>query len=242
VESLGDPTIVSLAMLAGLGAFHGLNPGMGWLFAVALGMQDGSRRAVWRALLPLALGHALAIAIVIAAARLLGLFAPAGWLPLAAGLALIALGVSRLARHRHPRWGGMRVGLAGLTMWSFLMASAHGAGLMALPLVLPASAGAAVASAAGAAPVASVAAAPAAQQAHVHAHSHAAMFGGAASAPGLLAATLAHGAGYLIVTALLAIIVYEKLGLGLLRRAWINVDLIWAVALLITGALTLARA
>jgi hypothetical protein len=220
VESLGDPTIVSLAMLAGLGAFHGLNPGMGWLFAVALGMQDGSRRAVWRALLPLALGHALAIAIVIAAARLLGLFAPAGWLPLAAGLALIALGVSRLVRHRHPRWGGMRVGLAGLTMWSFLMASAHGAGLMALPLVLPAGG-------------AAVAAAP---------HVHAAMVGGAASAPGLLAATLAHGAGYLIVTALLAIIVYEKLGLGLLRRAWINVDLIWAVALLITGVLTLARA
>lgn len=220
MESLGDPTIVSLAMLAGLGAFHGLNPGMGWLFAVALGMQDGSRRAVWRALLPLALGHALAIAIVIAAARLLGLFAPAGWLPLAAGLALIALGVSRLVRHRHPRWGGMRVGLAGLTMWSFLMASAHGAGLMALPLVLPAGG-------------AAVAAAP---------HVHAAMVGGAASAPGLLAATLAHGAGYLIVTALLAIIVYEKLGLGLLRRAWINVDLIWAVALLITGVLTLARA
>ena len=67
-----NATLASWLTLAGLGAFHGLNPGMGWLFAVALGMQEGRRSAVWRALIPLTLGHALAIAGAIGLAMLAG--------------------------------------------------------------------------------------------------------------------------------------------------------------------------
>ena len=208
----------SLLVLAGLGAFHGLNPGMGWLFAVALGMQEGRRRAVWRALLPLAAGHALAIAGTVAIVRLIGLVAPPGWLGSLAGVTLVLLGVSRLVRHHHPRWVRMRVGLAGLTAWSFLMATAHGAGLMVLPFVL--GGGASAASAASGVAVCHTAAA-------------------AAHAPGLLGVTVAHGSGYLLATALVAVVVFEKLGLGLLRRAWINLDMIWAAALVVTGLLTL---
>ena len=63
-----ETTFTSWLTLAGLGAFHGLNPGMGWLFAVALGMQEGKRSAVWRALIPLTLGHVLAIAAAIGVA------------------------------------------------------------------------------------------------------------------------------------------------------------------------------
>jgi hypothetical protein len=201
----------SLTAVAALGAFHGLNPGMGWLFAVALGMQEGRRQAVWRALVPLALGHAAAIGAVVALAMGAGMVAPQGWVVAVAGGALVAAGVMRLVRQRHPRWVGMRVGFAGLTAWSALMATAHGAGLMVLPFVLPG--------------------------AGLDASAHCHMPG--AGGPGLLAVTLSHGAGYLVVTAALAAVVFEKVGLGLLRRAWVNLDTIWAVALIVTGLLTL---
>lgn len=202
------PMLWSWIALAGLGAFHGLNPGMGWLFAVALGMQEGHRRAVWRALGPLAIGHLLAVGSVLTLAVLSGLVIPEHLLrAIVCGL-LIGLGAYRLVRHRHPRWGGMRVTMAGLTMWSFLMASAHGAGLMVLPLVM---------------------AAP-----HHHHGSHA-----ASSAMTTMAATIVHTAVYLVVAAFVAWVVFERLGLGLLRRAWINLDLIWAGALVATGLLAL---
>jgi hypothetical protein len=202
----------SWVALLGLGAFHGINPGMGWLFAVALGLQERRRAAVWRAMFPLAFGHALAIGGVILLAILAGVALPAGSLKVPVAGFLIALGVYRLFRHRHPRWGGMRVGMGGLTVWSFLMASAHGAGLMVLPIFLGMTA---------------------AQGASCHA-SH----GGAEPMTAFLATTI-HGAGYLVVTAFAAWIVFEKLGLGLLRRAWFNLDLLWASALIATGALAL---
>lgn len=115
------------AALALLGAVHGLNPGMGWLFAVARGLQERDRRAVWGALLPLAAGHALAIAAAIAVAAVLGLALPADGLRWMVAATLLIFGLLRLRRHRHPRGMGMRVGAGDLTLWSFLMASAHGA-------------------------------------------------------------------------------------------------------------------
>lgn len=211
---MNETLFYSWTMLVLLGFFHGVNPGMGWLFAVALGMQEGSRRALWRALLPLGFGHALAVGAVILLAVLAGVVVPLRALQLGVAGTLIGLGALRLFRHRHPRWAGMRVGMVGLTVWSFLMASAHGAGLMVLPIFLGMTAS----------PEASCHAVEATQM------------GGPAT--GLLA-TLAHGAGYLMVTALAAWIVFEKLGLGLLRKAWINLDLIWAAALLVTGVVTL---
>ena len=211
-----DASIGSLATLAGLGAFHGINPGMGWLFAVALGLQEGRRGAVWRALLPLGAGHGLAVAATVLIAVASGLVLSGELLKYIVATLLILLGCQRLVRHRHPRVAGMRVGMAGLTVWSFLMATAHGAGLMVVPVVLGMGATA-------------VAAEPIC---HVHAA------GPAVGMHAALAATLVHGAAYLAVTAAIAVIVYEKVGLGLLRKAWINLDFFWAIALIVTGLLT----
>jgi hypothetical protein len=211
------------AALALLGAVHGLNPGMGWLFAVALGLQERDRRAVWGAVLPLAAGHALAIAAAIGVAAAVGLVVPTGGIRWIVAAMLLVLGMVRLRRHRHPRGMGMRVGARDLTLWSFLMASAHGAGLMALPFVLAASHPAAVGHhlghAAGAAHAAAMASLP-----------PGAMVG--------LLATGAHTFGYLVVLVLMAALVYERLGLRLLRTAWINLDLVWAGALTCTAVLT----
>jgi len=123
-------------VLFGLGAFHGINPGMGWLFAVALGMQERHRSGVLAALLPLGLGHALAVASALAVALLVGVIVPQQYLRWIVAGVLIPLGIIRLLRHRHPRWASMRVGMRRLTLWSFLMASAHGAGLMVVPVFL----------------------------------------------------------------------------------------------------------
>src|SRR5918992_1655243 len=131
-----DAAPASWAALVLLGAFHGVNPGMGWLFAVALGMQENRAQAVWRALLPLGVGHACAVALAIALATTAGAIVPTAMLRWPIAIILIVLGVRRLVRHRHPRWGGMRLGLGGLTVWSFLVATAHGAGLMVLPIWL----------------------------------------------------------------------------------------------------------
>src|SRR5262245_54668624 len=120
------------AMLA-LGAYHGINPGMGWLFAVALGMQRQSVRGVWHALPPIALGQAVSVAIVVALAAIAGVVIPMPILRVVIATMLIALGSYKLWRHQHPRFGGMQVGFRDLTIWSFLMASAHGAGFMLLP-------------------------------------------------------------------------------------------------------------
>jgi hypothetical protein len=200
--------------LVALGAFHGVNPGMGWLFAVALGMQERRRSAVLRALVPLGVGHALAVAGAVGIALAIGTVIPLGWLRWPIAGVLVSLGVLRFFRHRHPRWAGMRVSMGGLTVWSFLMATAHGAGLMVVPVFLGMSM-----SGAG-------------QHAH-HAHTAGMGAGAAFFATGL------HAVGYLAVTAIVAVLVFEKLGVGILRRAWFNLDLIWSASLVATGTLTL---
>ncbi|RPJ84182.1 MAG: hypothetical protein EHM13_05485 [Acidobacteria bacterium] len=200
-----------------LGAYHGINPGMGWLFAVALGMQHGNVRGVLAALPPIALGHAVAVGAVVLAAGLAGLVVPIGALKIVVASILVMSGLLRLWRHRHPRFGGMQVGFFDLTVWSFLMASAHGAGLMVLPFVLGVPADVAAASEHAGHMVARDAGAPWASAMAVRVH------------------TLA----YLLVTALMASVVYQWLGLRLLRTAWINLDWFWAGALVITGAVVL---
>jgi hypothetical protein len=199
-----------------LGAWHGINPGMGWLFAVALGLQEQKGSAVARSLLPIALGHALAIAGVVLAVAFLGMALPLAAIRYPVAAMLLGLGIYCLVRHRHPRWVRMRVGFRDLTVWSFLMASAHGAGLMLLPVLLGSSTVQAVGQAEGHHPI-SAAASPLA---------------------GLLA-TAVHTAGYLTVTGLVAWLVYRKFGLALLRKGWFNLDLLWAVALVVAGLATL---
>ena len=122
--------------LAVLGAYHGLNPAMGWLFALSLGLQEKRRSAVVGALLPIALGHAAAITVAILALRFVQHFLPMNILKWGVALFLFTLGVYRLFRANHTRGTGMRVGGKDLFVWSFLMASAHGAGLMLLPVLM----------------------------------------------------------------------------------------------------------
>jgi len=206
----------SWVVLLALGAFHGINPGMGWLFAVALGMQERRCEAVLRALLPLGAGHALAVAAAVSVALAVGAVVPVAWLRWPTAGVLISLGALRAFRHRHPRWAGMRVGMGGLTVWSFLMATAHGAGLMVVPVFVRMT----MAGAGG-----------------QHLHHMPAVGAGAGIA---FVATGLHALGYLAVTALVAVLVFEKLGVGILRRAWFNLDLIWGATLVTTGVLTVA--
>jgi hypothetical protein len=200
------------AALFALGAWHGINPAMGWLFAVALGLQKQSSRAVWQSLVPIATGHLLAIGVVVALALLAGAVLPLTYARIFASALLLVFGLFRLISGRHPQFGGMQVGFCDLTIWSLLTASAHGAGFMLLPILLGMSA----------------MHSPHAEHApHVH------------SASAASAAVAIHTVAYLFVTGAIASLVYTKLGLRILRRAWFNLDRIWAVSLILTAALTL---
>lgn len=216
------PVIWPWLTLALLGAYHGLNPGMGWLFAVALGLQERSRAAVIGAFAPIALGHAFSIAGVVAVVSLAQTVVTPDFLRLAGAVTLVLFGLYKLVRAAHPRWVGMRVNFRDLTTWSFLMATAHGAGLMLVPILLQLSPGVA-----GSAD---------------HAH-HVMAVGGTTAAPAALpiaavAAVGIHTAAMFMVMGLIAVVVYEKLGLAILRRAWLNLDRIWALALIGVGILT----
>jgi hypothetical protein len=200
------------AALALLGAYHGVNPGMGWLFAVARGLQEKRRRAVLDALLPIALGHEASIVIVVIAVSLSEQFVAPYLLRLIAALVLVSFGLYKLARPRsHPRGFGMRVGFAGLAGWSFLMSSAHGAGLMLAPVLLGL-------------PVTGAY------------HSLREI-----SLQAVAAATI-HVTAMLLVMGVVSIVVYEKVGLGILRRGWFNLDLAWSLVLIASGTITLFTA
>jgi hypothetical protein len=207
-------TVLWLMLL--LGAYHGINPGMGWLFAVALGMQEQKGSAVAKALLPIAFGHALAIGSVVMAAAFLGMTLPPEAIRYPVAAILFGLGIFSLVRHYHPRWVRMQVGFRDLTVWSFLMASANGAGLMVLPALL----GSSTVEAAN----------------HMAGHHH--TFATASPFVALLA-TGVHTVAYLAVTGIIAWVVYSKLGLAVLRNAWFNLNLVWAAALVTTSAVTL---
>jgi hypothetical protein len=199
-------------MLAGLGAFHGLNPAMGWLFAVALGLHRNSRAAVLWALPPIALGHALSIAIMAGAVVVAGVMVDQRLVLAGSGLLLIGWAIyHHVYGHRHRVRVGLRTGQVGLVLWSFLMATAHGAGLMLLPALFQLC----------------LSSSPAQE----------------ITAGGSLGVTLAavgvHTCAMLAVTGLIAIVVYEWVGLAILRMAWLNVDLIWTAALMTTGLLLL---
>jgi hypothetical protein len=209
-------TPAAIWVLLLLGTYHGINPAMGWLFAVALGLQEQKGSTVARSLVPIAIGHALAVGGVVAIAVFLGMALPLVMIRWIVAVILVALGLYFLVRHRHPRWVRMQVGFRDLTMWSFLMASAHGAGLMLLPVLL----GGSTAEASG----------------QMSGHHHSSMGGSAITG---LFATAVHTAAYLAVTGLVAWVVYRKLGLALLRKAWFNLDLVWAAALVATGLITL---
>ncbi len=312
-----------------LGAYHGLNPGMGWLFAVARGLQERRRSAVWESFLPIAIGHEAAIAvIVVLVAGAQFLIAPQA-LRIVGAVVLLGFALYRLWRkHAHPRGFGMRIGPRGLFGWSFLMSSAHGAGLMLVPILLKLSPHGGsqdmtlIAYTASFSPWQGLAAATlhtvallvvmalvagaqfliAPQALRIvgavallgfgayrlwRKHAHPRGFGMRIGARGLfgwsflmssahgaglmlvpillklsphpggsqdmtliaytasfspwqgLAAATLHTVALLVVMALVAIVVYERFGVGFLHRAWLNVDLLWTVTLLIAGVITL---
>jgi hypothetical protein len=197
-------------VIIGLGAFHGLNPAMGWLFAVALGLHRRSRRVVLLAILPIGLGHAIAIASVVAVFLVAGVMFDGqairwGGAALLVGWALY----HAVYGHRRRVRFGMQVGLAGLLVWSFLMTTAHGAGLMLVPALVPLC----------------LASTPGAELT-------------ASDSVGITFAVVAvHTLAMLIVTGTVAFAIYERVGVGFLRRGWINLDLVWTIALFATAAL-----
>jgi hypothetical protein len=200
--------------LAGLGVYHGVNPAMGWLFAVSRGMQERSRRAVLRSLVPIAIGHEASIALV--AALVLGLSTTTDpqALRIGAAAALVAFGIFRFVKPRaHFRWTSMRVSDRELGLWSFLMSTAHGAGLMVAPVILG-------------------------LQASSHAHDDMAML---SDGPIDIAAVgiAVHVLAMVAVMGAIAFFVYERVGLQILRRAWLNTDQVWAGAFVLAGLVTL---
>ena len=199
--------------VVGLGAYHGLDPSMGWLFAVALGLQEHSRARVVRALGPIALGHLLSIAAIVTIVVSISAIVAINYVRPAGAAILMLFGVFRLLRPQaHPRWVSMRVNSAELTLWSFLMSSAHGAGLMLFPILLRIEPNMCVS--------------PMLPTAHPVAQA--------------TAVVLLHTAAMLVVMGTVAVLVYQYVGLAILRSAWINLDTIWAGALVAAGLLSLA--
>ena len=198
----------TVAALAGLGAVHGANPAMGWLFAVAIGLQERSRAALLKSLIPIAIGHEASVALALLAIELTGSAVGQRVVGIAGAVVLIAFGTWKLVAARsHPRWVGARLGPLELVWWSFLMSSAHGAGLMLLPVV------------------------------DAGTHNDLSSFGSlSVDAFGLAAV---HTASMLVVMGTIALVVYEVVGVGFLRRGWINVDRVWAGAMVTAGTVTL---
>jgi hypothetical protein len=205
-------TGAELGTLAALGAFHGLNPGMGWLFAVSIGLQERSRRALLLSLPFIALGHEGAVAVMAVVGAVTESLTASRVVVLTVGAVLLVFGLYQLLRKRHTRWTGMRLSRWGLARWSFVMSSAHGAGLMVLPVfVVPMHGGVAWDTSSGLVP---------------------------AVLSGLLAAGV-HSLAMIAMCGTIAVLVYDILGLSVLRRWWVNVDKLWAVSLVGAGTVVL---
>ncbi|MBO4204814.1 hypothetical protein [Micromonospora echinofusca] len=203
--------------LLSLGAFHGLNPAMGWLFAVARGLQERDRGALLRALPPIALGHLASVGIVAALVTATRSVTASTALAVVGGVLLVGFGLWRLLSERHFRWAGMRLSATQLAGWSFLMSSAHGAGLMLLPVLVAAPTGASGGHAG-----------------HLDAAPVGALLG--------LTAAGVHTLAMFGTALVIAVLVYEVVGVGVLRTAWFNVDRLWAGVLVAAGVFTLIRA
>ncbi|MEV8510950.1 hypothetical protein [Dactylosporangium sp. NPDC051484] len=208
----------ALVALAAMGAFHGLNPGMGWLFAVAIGFQERSRAAVLRALAPIAAGHAVSIFVVAGLVSALQSVVATRGVAIGGGTVLVGFGLWRALSQRHFRWAGMRLTFPQLSGWSFLMSSIHGAGLMLVPVLV-----------AGGIDVGA------------HHHHGVAAQAGAPLWIGFLA-TAVHTIGMVTVAGVIALLVYQAVGLRILRSTWINLDKVWAFALVGAGIATVAVA
>jgi hypothetical protein len=204
-----------------LGAYHGLNPGMGWPLAVSNGMWAKRDRAVFATLVPLASGHFLAMsAAILPISILLDYLDWSQEVRIVAGAAIAAFGGYKLANRRHPR-ALARLGPKHLTLWSFLIATAHGAGLMLAPVFL------------GLCNPSDSAALPRIHQAHQVIADL--MRSGIATS---IAVSIVHTFAMVISGGAIAWIVYRWAGLKILRHAWFNLESVWAASLVTTGVLS----
>lgn len=218
LSAIRPETIGPLLAMIAFGAYHGLNPGMGWLFALSLGLQKQSGRAIWVSMLPIAAGHAASLVLVAVLVLAGAQFVSTTSLKLVTAVLLIGFGIYKVFNYyRHPRWVGMQVSMGDLVWWSFLMAMAHGAGLMIAPALLS---------------MADDGGMSGAHAAHVQ---HA----GLSTGLGMSLGVLLHTLSMLAVMGIVAWVVYRYVGLAILRRRWVNFDLIWAAALLIVGGAAL---
>jgi hypothetical protein len=194
---------------------------MGWLFALSLGLQKQDEKAIWVSLLPISAGHALSLLVVVGLVVAGSRFISGPILEIGTALVLLGFGLYKVFNYyRHPRWVGMRVGMRDLTWWSFLMATAHGAGLMIAPVILGMLA-------------------PSPASAQMHMSGGHADHGAAAMGTDVALGVLVHTLAMLVVMVVVAWLVYKRFGLKILRSHWINFDLVWAGALLVAGVVAL---
>ena len=170
-------------------------------------------------MLPIALGHALSIAGVVAVVAMLHAFVDLMILQIGTGVGLVTFGLYRLFA-RHQGRAGMQIGAGQLVLWSFLMATAHGAGLMLIPVLVGMPSGITYAG-------------------HVHS---AGITSVGSSTTMALAAVGVHTLAMLVTAGATAVVVYEWVGLAFLRRGWVNFELIWVLALVGAGLIVLADA
>ena len=201
------------------GVYHGVNPGMGWPLAVSAGLMGRGRRDLIVSLGPLGAGHFLAMAGILAPfAAITALIAWQEDIRIGAGLMVIAAGVYLVINRRHPRFLA-RIKPAQLALWSFAVAMTHGAGLMLLPLYLGICS--------------------AAEQDAGH-HAAAALMRGNLSTA--LAVSIIHATAMIVGGGIVAFAVHEWLGLGFISKSWFNLDVVWALSLILVGAIGLTSA
>jgi hypothetical protein len=210
------PAGLWLAVVAS-GLYHGVNPGMGWPLAVSAGLMEGRSRALVAALGPLGVGHLLAILLVfLPFALLVAVVEEQRQIQIGASLLVIGFGIFRLVNRRHPK-ALARIRPTQLALWSFAVAIAHGAGLMLVPIYL------------------GLCRASEFDKGHEAAE---ALINGSLGTAVLV--SVVHSASMIAAGGVSAWLVYRYLGLKFVSRSWFNLDTIWAVSLILVGALALA--
>jgi hypothetical protein len=208
------PAGLWLAVVAS-GLYHGVNPGMGWPLAVSAGLMERSGRTLVAALWPLAIGHLLAMLVVILPFSLL--IAVVQWqrqIRIGAGLLVIGFGIFRFANRRHPRVLA-RIPPTRLGLWSFAVAIAHGAGLMLVPIYL------------GLCRAADLDTGHRAVSTLINTNLGMAVL-----------VSLVHALAMIVTGGALAWLVYRYLGLKYVAQSWFNLDKTWALSLVFVGALS----
>jgi hypothetical protein len=207
-----------LAVVAS-GLYHGVNPGMGWPLAVSAGLMGRGRPDLLNAMVPLALGHMLAmLAILLPFTAMLSLLDWQREIRIGAACLVIAFGVLRLLNRRHPR-SLARIRPTRLALWSFSIALAHGAGLMLLPIYL------------------GICSAGEPDVAH---RASATLMAGNVGTAGLV--SLVHTVAMVVAGGAMALMAHAWLGLTFISRSWVNLDLVWATSLILIGGIALVTA